>query len=411
LNDSAESTTPQEQALLEAIFASDSPADPAAMAQQIAASIAPLLGQSDYDGRRLFPRLFDALGSRVAAPFVLDMANFLYRRRGVRPHPATERAASLVALLGSLNERLGLLEEQPAAAGLAPEEIASVVRESVALCVSLCDALALAGANEAIPKLHQTLDLKHRRLRTEAAAALARLGDEAGEAALIELAKEPSARLRVLAYADELDLLAKIPEEFQAPLARTEGELASWLAEPSQFGIAPASLTLVDQRTLFWPGFDDPQECFLFRYAYRLPKADVENIAIAGPLTHAFAPNVTHLAPGDLYALFAGWQAEHDDLRFKLAGALTEGEKRLAQRLARRLDDAAISHVEIGLLGSFFGESVAIARAVHHGAPVLAAIDDSSAVLLPPGPGPAMLGPVEAWWHYVGKKLLDSFNE
>ena len=53
--------------------------------------------------------------------------------------------------------------------------------DGVGLAVALCDALAQIGNKEAIGKLYQAMDLSHRRLRTEAAAALAKLGEEAGE--------------------------------------------------------------------------------------------------------------------------------------------------------------------------------------------------------------------------------------
>ena len=67
--------------------------------------------------------------------------------------------------------------------------------EGVSLAVSLCDALALIGDASSTARLREAHEIRHRRLRVEAAAALARLGDEEGEKSLIELAAEPVARL------------------------------------------------------------------------------------------------------------------------------------------------------------------------------------------------------------------------
>ena len=68
----------------------------------------------------------------------------------------------------------------------------------------------------------------------EAAAALARLGDEDGKQELVALAAEPVARLRVLAYARELNLLDEVEENYRSPVAEAEAELCAWLAEPTR---------------------------------------------------------------------------------------------------------------------------------------------------------------------------------
>src|SRR5205814_2813380 len=113
----------------------------------------------------------------LAAP-VLDLANFLTREKLVPSHPATEVAAELVTLLGELVQTLLTLEERPTEFGDSPQELSRRVARGVALAVSLCDAIALIGEKSASGKLNQAMRVGHRRLRTEAAAALARLGDE-----------------------------------------------------------------------------------------------------------------------------------------------------------------------------------------------------------------------------------------
>src|SRR5439155_25590943 len=123
---------------------------------------------------------------------------------------------------------------------------------------------------------------------------------------LVALAAEPVARLRVLAYADEVGIRDKIEPQFATPEARAEAELCVWLAEPTQYGVPPTSCELVDRRRLHWPGFDDPVECFLFRFQYALTiegegERSFSNIGIAGPVAHAFIADLGDLSPDDIY--------------------------------------------------------------------------------------------------------------
>ena len=50
----------------------------------------------------------------------------------------------------------------------------------------------------------------------------------------------------------------EIDDEHQTPEAIAEAELCVWLSEPAQFAMAPSRMELLDARTLYWPGFDDP---------------------------------------------------------------------------------------------------------------------------------------------------------
>ncbi len=86
------------------------------------------------------------------------------------------------------------------------------------------------------------------------------------------------------------------------------------LAQPTFFGIPPAELKLVDSRTQFWPGYETPVHCYLFRYAYRFGDGQYSNVAIAGPLVHAFAADLSDLPPDDIYAVYAGWHVEHESI-------------------------------------------------------------------------------------------------
>ena len=121
--------------------------------------------------------------------------------------------------------------------------------------------MALIGNQDKTSALFQAMDLAHRRIQAEAAAALVRLENDAGKQRLGGLAEEASIRLRVLAYAEELNILADIDPQFQTVQARAEGALALHLAEPHIMGLPPTRIELLDCSERSWPGFDDSQTC------------------------------------------------------------------------------------------------------------------------------------------------------
>jgi hypothetical protein len=339
----------------------------------------------------------------------MDLANYLTREELVTEHPAAAQRERLTSLLGGVAQRLGVIEERPDTIAGGTRELSEVVTLSVSLAVSLCDALGLIGDESAVGKLNQVLELRHRRLRTEAAAALARLGDENGRQVLVSLAAEPVARLRVLSYCEELGIVGEIDERFAVPAARAEAELACWLAEPTQLGFPPSNLELVDSRSLYWPGFDDPVECYLFRYVYELDHGDYSGIGIAGPLCHAFAADLADLPPDDIYAIFAGWHADHDEIREVDVSAWNPALRVDAARLERRLRDQGYASIEPVSMSLFFGERALVASAVRDGRPGIA-VATLDAVQWLPTQGSRSPGLQEAICLFKGRRLLRAFN-
>jgi hypothetical protein len=399
-----------ELAELANLLVDDPPTDDADVVQ----ALAPLFRREDLPVAALFPRLLDALAHVPLATAVLDLANHICRRQLAPQHPAAVRKGELIDMLGRLIGLLAQLEESPQAAAQSPREISLRVQQSVALAVALCDALALIGDEAAIAKLHPALALGHRRLKTEAAAALARLGDKRGKEELIDLAAEPVARLRVLAYAKELGILDQIDPLYRSPQARAESELTVWLAEPTQFGLPPQSCELIDHRRQFWPSFAEPVDCFLFRFTYAMTVNDEEksytSIGIAGPLAHAFTADLADLPPADIYAAFAGWQAEHAEIKEYDVEKLSRSGRTEVARLARRLHDAGYEAIEPRLLGEFFGVKVLVAECTQ-GKLTGVAVADSQDILFFAARRPQRsIGIREAWCIYKGRKLLKTFN-
>jgi hypothetical protein len=388
--------------------------DPPREEEDVLLALTPLFQNPKLPVEALFPRLLDALSHPLLAAGILDLANFVLRQKVVKQHPAAAISGKLTELLGQLVGTLGKLTEQAPSEEQSMAEIGRQVAQSVSLAVSLCDALALIGDQSAVGKLHQAMDLGHRRLRTEAAAALARLGESHGKEELIKLAAEPVARLRVLAYAKELKLEDKIEPEFCTPEARAEAELTVWLAEPTQFGLPPTRCELFDRRQQFWPGFAQPVECFLFRFTYELTVDDAartySNIGIAGPLAHAFTADLADLSPDDIYAAFAGWQAQHEDIREYDVARLSKSEQMEVVRLERRLHDAGYREIQAGQMGYFFGEKALIAQVSRESIPGIAIADFSDISFFPIRNVRKAIGLREAYSIYKGRKLLKTFN-
>ncbi len=166
--------TPSALAAFTELIVADPPRDPTF----VAAAFGPLFQHRDYDPASLFPALLDGLKHVSLAAAILDLSNFVTRERILPQHPAAGRSQEIALLLAGLVGRLGQIEAAPPGDGQEVEATRGQVKEGISLAVSLCDALALIGDKSAVGKLYQAMELSHRRLRAEAAAALATAGRE-----------------------------------------------------------------------------------------------------------------------------------------------------------------------------------------------------------------------------------------
>jgi len=394
--------------------------DPPCGITESAIAFAPLFQQAHYDATPLFPRLLDGLADPNLAVLILDLANYITRNKMAADHPASVRKDQLAVLLGGLIQRLTLLQEQAMAAMTAEESpaaeapdanIPQQVAEGVSLAVALCHALALIGDRSIVGKLYPMLELNHRQLRVEAAAALVHLGEKKVAEQLVKMAAEPSVRLRVLAYAEELDLIEDIAAEYRSPVAIAEAELVAWLSQPAQFGLPPHQCELLDSRTQFWPGYTKPITCYLFQYIYQFPQGSYANVGIAGPLLRSITTDLNGLPPEDIYALFAGWQTEHEEVIEFETGKIPSQYKDIAESLTEHIRQEGCEQVEPIKLGIFFGQPVLIATATRNATKGVAILDQERLFWCPQPNTPHAIGPDEAYCMYKGRKLLATFNE
>lgn len=375
-----------------------------------ALGLSPLMRDTQWPVEAVFPSLLEGLHEPTMIAPILDLANYCQHQRMVSQHPASKLENSLTEMLGGVVARLGQLEEDPTRFGDDPKQIQRVLSDAIAVCVSLCDALGLIGFEGAIGKLHQALELRHRRVQTEAAGALARMDQKIGRDSLVALAAEPVSRLRAIHYADELGLSDQIDEGYTHPCALAEAELALWLAQPQQLGLPPKAIEVIDQRMLFWPSFDEPQACFLFRFQYLLPQGEWSNIGMAGPLVHSFAADLADLPVFDIYSAFAGWHAEHPEIYEIPVEHWNSAEHRQALSLIRSLEEHQHQAINPLWLGCFLGEICLVAETTVDGATGVAVTDGLETIWYPNVGRLRPLGPFEAYSIYKGRKILRTFN-
>jgi hypothetical protein len=372
--------------------------------------LSPLMQHRDWPIDAFFPAIVAAIEHRTLASPILDIANFLVRTGRMNTHPVADRAAWLTTLLAAVTGHLEKFESDPRSFGDDVTVIQQRLSEAVSLAVSLCDAIALIGWKPAIPRLTEAMQLKHRRVQTEAAGALARLGDQFGTEHLLALVSEPSARLRVIAYADELDLGDRIDDHYRTMESTAEAEMSLWLSQPSQMGVPPTLVETIDQRHQYWPGYDQPLDCLLVRFHYDMGAKTYSNIGITGPVTFALANNVADLPVDDIYAIYAGWHAEHQDIFAIAAQHINSAQRRLVNELADHVDRCGYESAEVELFGVFLDEHAAVFRARRDDKPCLVITDGLETIHQRFTGMVRELTAADLWNLYKGRKMLRSFN-
>lgn len=368
-------------------------------------AVAPLLRRQDLPSGLLARVLDQTLANPVVAPAILDLCNFRFREKIDDAHAASPLLDRLARLLLEAVRGLQRIEEGHLPPGSDAAAISQNINHLVALVVGLCDAAGQCRFQPAEGALRQALELRHRRIQTEAAAALAQLDVAMGREALVRLAGEPAARLRALAYLGELGLLDEVPSEHRSDRARAESQLATWLAEPGQMGIAPARMELVDQRPLVWPGNEEAVECYLFRFHYG---ERYSGVGLAGPAVGLVEGAGDWMLPNDMFAAAAGALIDHEELFSVPAERFREEYPGLMARLLAQAEEAGFSAAEPALAGNFFGTWILLAGASRNGHSGWIAIADD--VRWYPAPEGGSLDPQQVWRIESGRRVLAWFN-
>lgn len=372
--------------------------------------LSPLMQHDDWSIDAVFPGILQALAVPALAASLLDLANHVTRRGRTEVHPAAEMTSGLNHLLGQVASRLGFFEENPRAFGDDVPTVQKTLGEAVALAVALCDALALIGDESSIAKLNQTVELRHRRVQCEAAGALARLGDEEGRKRLIELANDPAARLRAVAYADELGFGDEIEESNRSDDATAEAELALWLSQPHQMGVPPTSVKVAETRRLLWPSFENPVDVTLVRFEYNMGDRCYSNIGLTGPATYTMSCDLADLPMDDIFAIYAGWHAEHPDIFTIGADGFNEAQHRVMDTFSQHLEHLGYEDIKSQRLGIFLDEHAGVFTATREGTACVVATDGLETIDQPTAGRSRPLTADDIFNLYKGRKMIRTFN-
>ncbi|MGB0596479.1 MAG: HEAT repeat domain-containing protein [Rubripirellula sp.] len=372
--------------------------------------LSPLMQRDDWPVEALYPEILDCLQSPSLASPVLDVASFLLRKSQVERHPAAERLPMLNELLGAVSGRLSQFEQDPRVLGDSVEVVQAKLGEAVALAVSLCDTLALIGDESSIGKLNQAIELRHRRVQCEAAGALARFGDEVGKKRLIELTKDPAARLRAISYADELDLGASVDDDYRSDNATAEAEMAVWLSQPQQMGVPPTHVEVIETRRMLWPSFQDPVDIALVRFEYNFGDRAFSNVGICGPVTFAMSADVADFPVDDIFEIYAGWHAEHPDIFSISAESFNEVQARMMAAFAKHLSQLGYESVDAKQLGFFLDEHAGVFQAVRDDTQCVVVTDGLETIDKPISGRLRPPTPEDVFNLYKGRKMLRTFN-
>lgn len=311
----------------------------------VAQALAVLMQSNQWKTDDVFPRIFETTNPSVLAP-AFDLANMLVRKQGLAPHPAKEKLDTFLNLFGAVTQQLLSLEENPRKFSDNVAVVQRILFDSVSLLVSMCDAFALIGDSKAIGKLNQAVELKHRRIKLEAAYGLAKLGENRAIDLLVELLQDDSSRGRAVAYLQELSAEERIAPEWTTSLAKAKSDLALWLSQPEQFAIPPTRIELVEQRTIPWPGFEGPQECFLLQFEYGMGENTYSNVGFSGPFACALSLDLKSLNNDSLFAIFLGNDVD-DPTESRIAwDSLSEPAKQQLRPWIDDLEDKGFHQIE-----------------------------------------------------------------
>ena len=372
--------------------------------------LSPLMQRSDWSIDVVYPALLDSLQHAALASPVLDLANYLFREGCVDTHPAIDRLPMLNHLLGEVSSRLSLFEENPRSFGDDVETVQATLGEAVALAVSLCDTVGLIGDEKSIGKLNQTIELRHRRVQCEAAGALAKLGDEHGIKRLLALTEDPAARLRAIHYADEIGIGDQVKEDDRGEKATAEAEMALWLTQPQQMGVPPTSVEVVDQRRLLWPSYNDPVDVYLVRFEYNMGEQTYSNVGMTGPACFAMSADVANLPVDDIYSIYAGWHAEHDEIFTVSVDQFNDAQQRAMETYSKHLEHLGYRSMKPVMLGIFLDEQAGIFTALRETTECVVITDNLETIDRPISGRLRPLSADDLFNLYKGRKMLRTFN-
>ena len=137
---------------------------------------------------------------------------------------------------------------------------------------------------------------------------------------------------------------------------------------------------------------------------------ELSGIGMAGPLVHSFSADLQDLSLSDLYAAFAGWQAEHEDIYEVPPEKLGPSEAAALRRVCDELRQQEFDAIEMVTIGHFFGQTVTVATATRADQPGTVIYQPDRISWCPQGNPQRPIDSSLAYNIYKGRILLRMFN-
>ena len=147
------------------------------------------------------------------------------------------------------------------------------------------------------------------RVRTAAAWAGAKVGDNDSVGRLVDMAAEINSHHLASRYLEDLGLQNRIPDTIRTPEFQAKVEFAEWIAHPSELGNYPDSVEVVDHRTLYWPPTADERMVWLLKYSSSDEDGKPRSgIGMVGSITFALFGVTQSMSVEDIYVEHCAWE-------------------------------------------------------------------------------------------------------
>ncbi len=239
---------------------------------------------------------------------------------------------------------------------------------------------------------------------------VARLGEDSGQKRLLELTADPAARLRAIHYLDELDCGDSVDQKYRTADATAEAEVALWLSQPHQMGLPPTAIEVIDKKRMMWPSFNDPVDVFLVRFEYNFGEHTYSNVAITGPVTFAISSDVANLPNDDIYAMYAGWHADHPEIFAVGSDQFNDAQKRIMGTYQKHLARIGYESIKPESFGLFLDEQSGVFSAVRDEIACVVVTDGLETIEQVTAGRLRPLTPLDVFNLYKGRKMLRTFN-
>jgi len=149
-------------------------------------------------------------------------------------------------------------------------------------------------------------------VRLQAAWAAARLGDAASMDLLLREAANPVNAGMAIAYLQELDAIDRLPPDVYDPAFQAQVAMVQWLSDPSEFGEAPVSVSVMSHRRCFWPPVDAARDFYLVRFTYASEDDEEVFVGLVGSVTTALLGEVDPqtMSFEDILAVHCCWELQ-----------------------------------------------------------------------------------------------------